>query len=181
MLTKKALRDKILYILENQKEEERTKKSQEAGAKLFDLEEFKKAKTVMFYLSYKGEVRTEEMIEKTLAMSKTVVVPTCDLEHRELLACKIGPKEKLVPGTYGVPEPSVKRPVSLEDIDLVVVPGVAFDKQGNRLGRGKGYYDRCLNRLPSKAYTVGLAFDFQILPSVPTTASDYAVDEVIFA
>jgi 5-formyltetrahydrofolate cyclo-ligase len=84
-------------------------------------------------------------------------------------------------GPYGVPEPVEHQYLRLRDVDLVVVPGLAFDKQGGRLGRGKGCYDRFLKRLPADTATIGLAFDFQILPSVPAAAHDVNVDKVLFA
>jgi 5-formyltetrahydrofolate cyclo-ligase len=87
----------------------------------------------------------------------------------------------LVKGTYGICEPARKKFVNLKDIDLVLVPGLAFDKQGNRLGRGKGCYDYFLKRLPKDTPTIGLAFDFQILSCLPATISDVKVQRLIFA
>jgi 5-formyltetrahydrofolate cyclo-ligase len=84
-------------------------------------------------------------------------------------------------GPYGVVEPAVKRPARIRDLSLVVVPGLAFDKKGNRLGRGKGYYDRFLSRLCADTPVFGLAFDSQILPSVPTLPHDISVTRVISA
>jgi 5-formyltetrahydrofolate cyclo-ligase len=90
-------------------------------------------------------------------------------------------KARLKKGPYGICEPVVQRFVKREDLDLVIVPGVAFDRRGNRLGRGKGYYDRFLKKLPNEAISFGLAFDFQILPSLPATKTDVSVNKVIFA
>ncbi|MGE5197323.1 MAG: 5-formyltetrahydrofolate cyclo-ligase, partial [Deltaproteobacteria bacterium] len=84
-------------------------------------------------------------------------------------------------GLYGVIEPAIEQPVNLEEIDLVIVPGLAFNKQGRRLGRGKGCYDRFLKKLPDKATSIGLAFDFQILPAIPATTEDVSVNKVICA
>jgi 5-formyltetrahydrofolate cyclo-ligase len=86
---------------------------------------------------------------------------------------------KLKLGPYGVHEPVEEKCLRLADLDLIIVPGLAFDKSGNRLGRGKGYYDRFLSKLPSDTQSVGLAFDFQILPFVPTTEHDVSVTRVI--
>jgi 5-formyltetrahydrofolate cyclo-ligase len=69
----------------------------------------------------------------------------------------------------------------LRDIDLVIVPGIAFDKKGNRVGRGKGCYDAFLKKLPKDTPSIGLAFDFQILPAVPSTPADVTVEKVLFA
>ena len=84
-------------------------------------------------------------------------------------------------GPYGVAEPVISRFIRPEDLDLVITPGVAFDKKGNRLGRGKGYYDRFLSKLPKDTPSIGLAFRLQILPAVPTTFHDVSVKKVLFA
>ena len=97
-----------------------------------------------------------------------------------MLPCVLGRKTKLKKGLYGIYQPAIERLINLKDLDLVIVPGVAFDKRGNRLGRGKGYYDCLLNKVP-KAPSIGLAFDFQILPTLPATTKDVSVNRAIFA
>ena len=89
-------------------------------------------------------------------------------------------KTRLKKGLYGIGEPIERKFVGLDKIDLVLVPGLAFDKRGNRLGRGKGYYDRFLKELPENKTYIGLAYDFQILRSLPTTPLDVAVQRTIF-
>ncbi|MBU1998216.1 MAG: 5-formyltetrahydrofolate cyclo-ligase [Candidatus Omnitrophota bacterium] len=179
-LTKSEIRSKILVRLKTQKEEERKTRSRVIKNKLFKTRVFKKAKTVMFYMSIGGEVNTKEMIQEAIKLGKKAVVPVCR-KYRMMRACFLGYKEELVRGPYGIGEPAVKKNVRLKDLDLVLVPGVAFTKKGARLGRGKGYYDRFLNRLPKKVTSVGLAFSFQILPSLPTGRGDVSVSRVIFA
>ncbi|MDD4908777.1 MAG: 5-formyltetrahydrofolate cyclo-ligase, partial [Candidatus Omnitrophica bacterium] len=88
---------------------------------------------------------------------------------------------KLKVGPYGVWEPVAETLVKPEDLDLIITPGLAFDKKGNRLGRGKGYYDRFLSKLSDRAPSIGLAFDFQILPLIPTTSYDVSVNKIIFS
>jgi 5-formyltetrahydrofolate cyclo-ligase len=95
--------------------------------------------------------------------------------------CVLKTGQTLLPGPYGIREPAVKKPVSLKSLDLVIVPGLAFDAHGRRLGRGKGYYDCFLQKIPKRVMAIGLAFDFQILPFVPTTDLDRNVHKVIFA
>lgn len=180
-LTKAQIRSKIFAILRNQKEEERERKSDIIAVKLFRLDRIKKARVVMFYTTFDAEVITDRMIKKALMMGKTVVAPTCVAKQCKISPCKIGLNERLKRSSYGIWEPLKKIPVPLSKLDAVVIPGVAFDKQGNRLGRGKGYYDRFLKRLAPKTYRVGLAFDSQILPSIPLSDHDLAVDKVIFA
>lgn len=180
-MTKQQIRSKILLKLKTEKEEDRDRKSRLIKKKLFRTMVFKKAKVVMFFISFGGEVNTQDMIEEAKRLDKTIAVPVC--RKRRIMRPAVLPENaKLVRGCYGICEPAIKRFVNLEDLDLVVVPGVAFDKKGNRLGRGKGYYDRFLHKLNHRKTTsIGLAFDFQILPYIPATCDDKEVDRVIFA
>jgi 5-formyltetrahydrofolate cyclo-ligase len=179
MLTKEQIRNRILLRLKTQKEEERERKSKIIKEKLFKSSIFKKAKRVMFYISFDGEVNTREMIKEAQNLGKIVAVPVCK-KKRMMLPCVLGRSAKLKKGLYGIYQPAIEKLINLKDLDLVIVPGVAFDKQGNRLGRGKGYYDCLLNKIP-KAPSIGLAFDFQILPHLPATTEDVSVNRAIFA
>ncbi len=177
-MTKSRIRNRIILKLKTQKEDDRKRKSGLIAAKLFRSKVFKKAKTVMFYLSFGGEVYTEHMIREAFNLGKKVVVPICK-QNRIIKACVLSYDSALQKGPYGILEPVDKESVRPQDVDLVIVPGVAFDLQGRRLGRGKGYYDRFLKRLPETVPTVGLGFDFQILPAVPATTNDINVKKVI--
>jgi len=179
-LTKRKIRSKLLLRLKIQKEENRNQKSQQVKEKLFRTKVFKRAKTVMFYIAFDGEVDTQEMIKEAHKLGKRVVVPICH-KDRTIRPCILKEGARLKRGFYGISEPTDKKFVSLRTIDLVLVPGVAFDKKGNRLGRGKGYYDRFLKRIPENRPTLGLAFDFQILPFVPATNLDVSVKKTICA
>ncbi len=179
-MTKKHIRSKILLRLKTQKEEDRNKKSRLIKEKLLKRGVFKKAKKVMFYLAFGGEVNTTEMIKEAQRLGKTVAVPAC-IRSRVIKPCLLTKRARLKRGRYGIYEPAIKRFLNPQDLDLVVVPGVAFDKKGRRLGRGKGYYDTFLNKLPKRTVSFGLAFDFQVLPAVPVHAHDVNVHEVIFA
>ena len=178
-MTKRQIRSKILLRLKTQKEESRERKSKVILNKLFRTPGFKKAKIVMFYISFDGEVDTRKMIEKARRLGKIVAVPVCK-QNETIYPALLSRNMLLRKGPYGVAEPAVKRRIYLPKIDLVIVPGVAFDKRGNRLGRGKGCYDRLLKEVPSCTPTLGLAFDFQILPSIPATTHDVSVKKVIF-
>ena len=177
-LTKRRIRSKILLRLNSQKEEGRDAKSKIIKNKLFRTLVFKKAKKLMFYVSFEGEVNTEGMIKGSQKLGKIIAVPVCK-KNRMIRPCLLEEKAKLVKGPYGTWEPASKTCLGLQDIDLVIVPGLAFDKRGNRLGRGKGYYDRFLKGLPNTTVSIGLAFDFQILPNIPTTKHDVAVKRVV--
>ena len=177
-LTKKQIRGKILLKLKTQEEPDRKRKSKIIKRKLFKEKVFKKAKRVMFYVSFDGEVDTKEMIKESIKLGKIVAVPACR-KNRLIRPCKLGKCAKLRKGLYGIYEPAIKKFMNLKYLDLVIVPGVAFDKEGNRLGRGKGYYDRFLKKIPKKTVSLGLAFDFQILPFVPATPTDVKLQKIL--
>ncbi len=162
--TKQSVRKKILILLRSQKEEERVEKSGIICDKLFRVPEFERARTIFFYASFDGEVETFEMIKKAKKLGKKIGLP-------RVFENKISPAfveyldQDLENGSFGIQQPKKTCPKIqfLGDIDAVVVPGVAFDKHNNRLGRGGGYYDRFLKALPSNILTIGLAFDFQVV------------------
>ena len=166
---KTFLRKKILNLLRNQKSEDRLKKSNTILKKLFAQKEFKRAKTVLFYASFDGEVETFEMMKQAQGLGKNIALPTIIKDQRKIIPAMIQNLQDLHLGPYGILEPALiaHRPVFLENIDLIIVPGIAFDRDNNRLGRGKGYYDRFLNEIPSRIPAFGLAFDFQIVASLP--------------
>lgn len=180
-LTKAQIRSKILVRLKTQKEEDRSRKSKLITGKLLRNKVFKQAKIVMFYIAFGGEVNTEEMIREAKKIGKLICVPVCRKDNETMQPAILEDHAKLKKGPYGVLEPVAQAQVNPEDLDLVIVPGLAFDKKGNRLGRGKGCYDRFLCTLSDKTSSIGLAFDFQILSSVPTTSYDVNVKNVIFS
>ena len=180
-LTKKELRQNILNKLKQQTQQQRDSKSILIENRLFEQEEFVKAKRIMFYLSFDGEVKTENMINKAIDLGKETFVPLCDAKEITLKPCAFGKDTALVEGPYHIREPKTKISISADKLDLVIVPALAFDASGNRLGRGKGYYDRFLRGLATQARSIGLAFDFQILPSLPTDTNDVPVDKVLSA
>lgn len=174
----------MLEKLKKQREELRKKRSLRIKDKLFKLRVFKEAKTIMFYLALNPEVQTRIMIEEALKLGKKIAVPACDIKAKKIKTCVLRNLENrhLKKGAYGISEPSRGRPVDPAGIDLCIVPGLAFDLSGNRLGRGLGYYDRFLSRLPESAHKIGLAFKFQVLKHLPfCLPHDIRVDKVLFA
>lgn len=179
-LTKEQIRSKILLRLKTQKEEERSRKSRIIKDKLFRMPVFKKAKIVMFYIAFGGEVDTKDMIEEARKLEKIIAVPVCE-KNRIMKPSILPVKAKLRRGLYGIYEPAIKQFINLKDLDLVIVPGVAFNKKGVRLGRGKGYYDCLLKKVPDKTFTIGLAFKLQIISAIPSTPTDVRINKVICA
>ena len=143
---------------------------------LFELKEFKKSSTVLFYVSYNNEVFTHDMIKRCLG-EKEIVVPISNTKNETLILSKLENWEDLVKGPYGILEPKKIIEISLNKIDLIIVPGVSFDEKGNRLGHGKGYYDKLLQKTNAKK--IGLAFECQIVNQIPTDENDIPVDMII--
>ncbi len=145
---------------------------------LFSLPEFKGAKNVLFYLSKKYEVRTDEMILKAISEGKAVFLPKTKGNWLEIY--EISSLEKMVRGLYDVLEPDAKGfPADPKKIDCVIVPGVSFDIHGNRIGHGLGYYDRFLKGVRKDACLIGLCFEFQVSPKIPAAPHDVGVHFVI--
>ena len=181
-MNKKEIRKEIIRRLGEQDSGERRAKSEAIKHRLFSSEAFNKANVVMFYVAKDEEVDTRHMIKDALGTGKTVAVPYSESETNQIIASVLkDPDEDLEIGPYGVfqPKKGSLRKISSDDIDLVIVPGVAFDGKKTRLGRGKGYYDRFLKKLLSRTTTIGICFDFQLLKDLPRNAHDFPVSEVI--
>jgi len=148
---------------------------------LLGLECIKTAKTVMAYVAMPYEVKTDFIINTLLNMGKDVAVPVCVPASYELIASKILNLDELMPGHYGILEPKKEylRPLEPSVLDIILVPGLAFDVYGNRIGHGKGYYDRFLSKVSPKALKIGLAFDFQVLSELPVDHYDIPMDCII--
>lgn len=183
-MTKGQIRRTLLRRLKQQKEDERTRKSAAIRRKVFRLPAFRRATTVCCYVALPYEVQTWRMIEEMLVKGKRVAVPVTAARARRLTLTEVrDPATELVPGRFGVwePRPEIRRPVPLGDVDLWLVPALAFDRHGHRLGHGYGYFDRLLARIPKTTPTVGLAFQFQLLDHLPLAAHDRAVQTILTA
>ncbi|MHB8909514.1 MAG: 5-formyltetrahydrofolate cyclo-ligase [Syntrophales bacterium] len=162
-----------------------TREEIEAGSRvivqrLSDLEEIRRASTLMVYLAFGSEVLTDDLIRWGWEAGKRIVVPLCHPESRELTACRIEGFDELTSGHYGIREPNAGliRPVPRGEIGAVVVPAVAFDRRGYRVGYGGGYYDRFLPEA-RQAARIGAAFARQIVRGVPTDPHDVTVDRIV--
>lgn len=149
-------------------------RSLEALERLEKLDLFKKAQSIALYHALPGEVETAAFIEKW-AKEKTIFLPV--VEGNDLTLYHYEGTEELQSGAFGIMEPKSKQPCALEEIELLVVPGIAFDRHCNRLGRGKGYYDRLLTTL--QAPKIGLCFHFQLVDQIPMEPFDIPMDVVI--
>ena len=161
---------------------DKNKHSLEIFKKLSNISEFIHSKNIMFYVATKSEVQTKNMIEKSLAMGKNIFIPIMDD-----LSCNLKPSllidfnKELKKNNQGILEPKQKfqRIYSPEKMDLIILPGIAFDLKGNRIGRGKGYYDRFLKGVKPFTIKIALAFEIQIVKKIPLDLNDIPVDKVI--
>lgn len=145
--------------------------------RLLAHQRLKDARTVMLYYSLPDEVYTHTLVDALLASGKRVLLPRVTGEGTMELRCYTGP-QSLEQGAYNIMEPVGEVFSDYTQIDLAVIPGVAFDRQLNRMGRGKGYYDRLLPQLGC-AYKIGICFDFQLMESIECEEHDIRMDEVI--
>ena len=184
MNKKEALRKRMRQRLKCQKQSERRNKSRIIQNRVFAQEEFLRSRCIMLYVSKgTGEVETVPIIKKALLMGKSVVLPVTMVRAKGIKpVCLKDIEHGLKKGPYGIYEPKEsksRKTVRIKDIDLVIVPGLAFDEKNNRIGRGQGYYDRFLKRLPRDTSKIGLGFRFQLLKNIPTTGRDFPLTRVI--
>ena len=181
MKDKGSLRKYYLKLLKEQNKQECERKSRMIAEQFWQLPAIGKARSILFYASMPGEVDTLAMIEKAIFLGKRVALPIVEKNKGKLIPTVILSMEDVHKGTYGIAEPhsDPDKALALKDIDAVIVPGLAFDRCNNRLGRGAGYYDRFLSTLPKTVTTVGLAFDFQLTESLPTEAHDVRLQQII--
>jgi 5-formyltetrahydrofolate cyclo-ligase len=153
--------------------------------KFMALPAYQSAKTVMWYVDAGSEVRTRNTLPEALTHGKRVVVPWCVVETNTLELFHLEDMSELVEGAYKILEPKDElrrlpaKVVQPEELDLVMVPGTAFDPRGGRMGQGKGYYDRLLARARPDAPLVALAFDCQIFDEIPVAPHDVFMDLVL--
>ena len=156
--------------------------SQRVIAQLMTLPEIKTCDNIMTYVDFGKEVRTVPLISELLSQGKRIVVPYCEKGEIQLFWLKN--LNELAPGYFGISEPKIElrrlseRRVQLDELRLILVPGVAFDPQGGRLGRGKGFYDRFLKKTSKNTLKVGLAFDWQLFDMIPMTENDQYLDVI---
>jgi 5-formyltetrahydrofolate cyclo-ligase len=155
-------------------------KSSRIKKRIFEMDLFRDAQTILFYVSYGNEVYTHDMIKESISLGKTVVVPKSVTKNNALILSRLTDWNNLEVGAYNILEPKQEsiEQVDVESIDLIIVPGVVFDESGNRIGHGKGYYDRLLND-SRNILSIGLAFEFQIVENIKSEQHDEKIDIII--
>lgn len=148
--------------------------------KILSSKEYEVAKTILVYVSFEGEVDTHRFIKHAIEDNKKVCVPKVISKEEGMKAVNISSLNDLKVGKYGILEPlDFSREVEEKEIDLVIMPGVAFDKNGGRVGYGGAFYDRFLKKLRYETPKIALAYDFQIFCKVPTEEHDEKIDRII--
>jgi 5-formyltetrahydrofolate cyclo-ligase len=178
---KKAIREQAHA---NRRAQEDKEALSEAICEQFTAQsEFAAAECVMVYIDVRAEVRTRHHLPKLLAGDKRIVVPYCVNDVLELFLLEN--MDELAIGMYKIlePKPELRDPpgkrVDVRELDLIMVPGVAFDPRGARMGHGFGYYDKLLEHARRDAPLVALAFECQIFPEIPTQPHDIFMDKII--
>lgn len=178
---KRALRERVLALRANLSVQQRALKSKEIQSRVIDLQEFQQAQTIMLFLNFRDEVETTQLAQKILDMGKRLVLPRCAPRGVLIPALIQDLGRDIEPGTWGIREPKkdglqIVEPVG---IDCVLVPGAAFDRYGNRLGYGGGYYDRFFERLKDGVPKIGIAFSCQVVSEVPVEQFDKKIDMLV--
>ena len=156
------------------------KKSKRIKERLFEMTEIRESQSILFYISYRNEVHTHEMIKETLAKGKRVIVPKPNKEDRTLCLSVLTKWEDLELGAYDILEPKKECviEVPIDSIDVMIIPGVVFDVRGNRVGHGMGFYDRLLENT-HYAHLIGLAFELQIVDVITVETHDVKIDKIV--
>jgi 5-formyltetrahydrofolate cyclo-ligase len=179
---KRELREKITAILDGLPEQEHRMKISEIETRLFDFANFLEARIVLLYVADKNEVDTQFILKKTFDYGKIIVLPIFDPNRGTVRLLKVDdPDRDLVEGSRGLLEPNPQRcrEVPMECIDIAIIPCIAVDEKGGRLGAGDGGYDRLIPQLPITTRKVALTLEDQIVPQIPTESHDKHVDIII--
>ncbi len=171
---KKNLRNEMKAKLAKLKPEELKAKSEALEKKFAESPEFEAADSILIYVATSSEPETRKIISEALKRTKAVFVPK--VEGDFICVCRLHALEQLLPGKFGIHEPPGEAKCELKQFDVVVIPGLAFDLHGGRLGRGGGFYDRLLSSLSGNF--IGFCFDEQVVGEVPKMEHDMHVHKI---
>ena len=180
--SKADIRKEIATEIGNLSPEKLAEKTKQIEERLFDFANFLEAKIALMYLENSNEVQSRNIIKRTFNYNKIVVLPLVDSESKKFNLFKIDDfNSDLITSDSNVlqPDPEKCRAVPIDCIDIALIPGIAFDEKGGRIGSGDGYYDRLIPHLPITTRKVALALDDQIIPMVPIESHDKYVDIII--
>lgn len=172
---KKELRSHLRAILASIPPDTLQEQSRLAGERLFAEPEYQRAEVMMIYLSHEHEADTTPIVLQAWQDRKKVVAPQVSWESRQMIPLEIRSLDDVGSNQLGIREPVRGLPIPIELIDLVIVPGLGFDPFGNRLGRGRGFYDRFLGKKEFHGKTCGFALEAQVVDSIPSGPHDIKV------
>jgi 5-formyltetrahydrofolate cyclo-ligase len=181
-LSKSDIRKQVLARRDALGDVERKSLSERITRRLLALDAYRSARCVMAYASFGSEFETADFMSDLLAQGKGLVLPRLERGNRALqLHAVRDPARDLVPGIWGIPQPRAESCLSVpaSRLDFVLVPGVAFTRRCERLGYGGGYYDGFIRALAHRPQLVAAAFELQLMPELPVTDRDQAVDLVV--
>lgn len=179
-MNKSEVRKLAINLRNNLSPEQKLKASGLIVESLKKLPIIKGSRTVLSYMPYGNEVDVLSFNQWVLNEGKNLCIPRVT-DSINMDAVKVNTIDKgLVSGHFGIPEPVISLPsVNTDEIDVVLVPGLAFDRHGNRLGHGKGYYDRFLGKCGDKVFTIAIAYSFQVFDSIPYAPHDIKIKAII--
>ncbi|MBL8519753.1 MAG: 5-formyltetrahydrofolate cyclo-ligase [Betaproteobacteria bacterium] len=177
---KTALRQQVLAARDRLGADARRQAVSRILPQLVALPAYRGARTVAAYMGFGSEIDTGPFIETVLSDAKVLVLPRVDAARRALSLHQVAARDRLVAGPWGIREPAADWPEArMDEIDFILVPGVAFDRRGQRIGYGAGYYDRLLAGRQPHTDCVAIAFDCQVVARVPTEPHDQRIDRLI--
>lgn len=178
---KKLIRNKILTIRESMNTNEVKQKSRLIYERLISTEGYYKSINIFTYLNFKNEVETNYIIDNGIESNKKIYIPLCNTVIKELIICKMDNWESLTLSNFGIlePKPDSIRIGNRKLIDLVIVPGIVFDRKGNRVGYGAGYYDKFFSSLKNDVMKIGICYSFQLADSIIPSLYDIPMDYII--
>jgi len=179
---KQEIRDEIVRKIASYDEKKRVDKLQMLVKRLLSFANFQESKIVFLPLTRKDEIDLSNVIRESLKLNKIVVLPAFNVEKKEITLMKSdNPKTKLIEGPLGnmEPDPNKCKIVPIDSIEIAIIPGLAFDEKGGRIGIGKGFFDQFIPKLPITARKVTLAFEDQLIQQIPMESHDKYVDIII--
>lgn len=178
---KKKIRAQLLRRRDDIDPKEQIKKNASIRKRLYASNDFRKAKRILFYASFRSEAATIQCIIHALKLKKTVMLPLVDRKKKTLRIFQIKKISDLSSGFMGIPEPAAHKSNErrLNDLDIAIIPGAGFDPEGNRLGYGAGYYDKLMSKSKKNIQKIALAFEEQIVPEIPSENHDVKMDKII--
>lgn len=179
---KQEIRDEMIQMITGLGEEPLAAKTKAIEERLFEFANFLESRIALLYMPAEAEVDTREIIQRSFMYNKIIVLPAFNPDSKKITLMKVDdPSRDLIEGPRGSMEPNPERckAVPLDCLDIAIIPGLAMDEKGGRIGLGNGYYDRLIPDLPITTRKVGLVFEDQIISMVPMESHDKHVDIVV--